>query len=171
MIFFAHPKTASKAVRQLLEQEFGFTRVLGHHDITALRPGPAWTTFAVVRNHWDAWASWFAYGGGRGYDFSPEYIDFWMRRLRGRFYPRANSMYPLDAAGWLDAVLRYETLDADLSWLLGREVTLPQVNVTLARRGRHYSLEYNDRTRDYVAGRFAEEIERYGYEFEDVRTP
>jgi len=179
MVYLAAPKTASKATASVL-RERGFklakhlpnshpVKVLGtkthsHHQTLTEHPGEGWTVFTTVRNHWDTFVSWFTYQNKTGVQFDEAYID---RIASG--YPM---YYPDDDKLWsqytrfADAVLRYESLQEDFNRMLGRATAIPRVNISPGRGGRHYSVYYDDALRLYVAERFREEIEDYGYHFE-----
>ncbi len=163
MVYLAAPKTASKATKEAI-RPFGFEKVKGHHTVFETHPGPDWTVFSTVRNPWDVWVSWFFFSGPRGLPFGIEWIDRW-RDQQSKYYPDPNSLFGL-YAGQSDVVLRFEHLQTDLNGLFGHEVPIPRVNVGPVRKERHYSQFYDDATRDHVATVYAEEIEKYGYEFQ-----
>jgi hypothetical protein len=164
MVYLASPKTASKATKEAL-RPFGFEKVKGHHTVPEEHPGPNWTVFTTVRNHWDAWVSWFFFSGPRGLPFGKAWIRRWLHQQQG-YYPHPSlGMY------WLytrmaDRVFKYENdLERDLQLLISPELVLPKVNVGTLRKGRDYRRFYDDETREYVGKQFATEIEDYGYEF------
>ncbi len=168
MVYLASPKTASKATKEAL-RPFGFEKVKGHHTVISDHPGPDWTVFTTVRNHWDAWVSWFFFSGPRGLPFGVAWIKRWLQQQQ-QYYP-----HPSRGMYWLytnqaDKVLRYEHLQEDLYDLFGWPAypapELTPVNVGALRKGRHYSRFYDDETREFVAEQFADEIEKYGYRFQ-----
>lgn len=133
--------------------------------------------FTVVRNPWDRVISMWA---TTWWDFEPDAcrqadITAFLHQLK----PHPNEAYHslfyheiLDDE--LDFVLRYETMQADLSRMLRKcgqpEVVLPCVWKTYRR---HYSDYYTREARRMVADMFSRDIERFGYRFEDAgrRTP
>jgi len=133
--------------------------------------------FTVVRNPWDRVISMWA---TTWWDFDPEAcrqadIEGFLRQLR----PHPNEAYQslcyhdiLDEP--LDFVLRYETMQADLSRMLQQcghpDVVLPCVWKTCRQ---HYSRYYTPKARRMVADMFSEDIRRFGYRYEDaaMRVP
>ncbi len=163
MVYLASPKTASKATKEAL-RPLGFEKRAGHHTVMP-HPGPGWTVFTTVRNHWDAWVSWFFFAGPRGLPFGQSWIERWLANQRG-YYPWPQEMYGLYTRE-ADRVLRYEHLQEDLNDLFQREVPLPVVNEGVLRKHRPYQPFYDEQTRLWVGQNFSEEIERYGYTFEE----
>ena len=165
LIFLANPRTGSTSVAKAL-MDIGFKQ-LGPHHSTMKDTGVdyGWTTFAVVRNHWDAAVSW-VFGKHLG-----EYkdLDFTI----GTFEFALDNEYVTEHEMWgyhkPDLLVRYEFLELDLDIVLHTlglgPVKLPKENVSKARNGRHYREFYTDETRDYIGNRFKGEIERLGYEF------
>ncbi len=83
-------------------------------------------------------------------------ITQWQHLLVGRLRPR---LAPIAFYA------RFEQLETDWARIcerLGREIVLPQVNVS---KKSHYSEHYDDRLRAIVAERNAPLIERFGYRF------
>lgn len=179
MVYLAHPKTASKATRQLLE-ELGFIRYpegddypmdaaetpTGHHRGLWSHPGPGWFVFTTIRDPWDTWVSWYCFHNPSHLPFGVEYIELLVDRYP-HFYPEPDQLWALHTV-FADRVMRFETLEQDLADVLGQPVVLPRVNVGAARRATkklHYSEFYDDETREYVGSRFKHEIEEYGYTY------
>lgn len=74
----------------------------------------------------------------------------------------------------VDYIGRYESYDRDAAVIFRSagvpEVRLPKKNATRhPEYGRHYSTYYTDLSRDIVARKFALDIEKFGYRFEDRR--
>lgn len=67
-----------------------------------------------------------------------------------------------------DFIGRFESLEQDFRFVCGQigfePSKLLNVNPTTVK-DRHYSTYYNDETRELVAARYADDIERYGYNF------
>ncbi len=165
MVYLAHPKTASKATRQLLEG-LGFVRQGGHHAPLVEHPGPSWVVFTAVRNHWDAWVSWYCCHNPAELPFGVKYIESLVDRYP-YFYPEPERLWALHDT-LADRILRFETIENDLASLLRQPVVLPQVNFGAARKAtkkRHYSEFYDEATREFVGRRWKHEIERYGYSY------
>jgi hypothetical protein len=164
MVYLASPKTASKATRQFLEG-LGFERDGGHHDPLVKHPGPSWTVFTAIRNHWDVWVSWYYFSEVWDRPFGVSWIERFAKRHE-RFITD-DEMWGLHA-NIADRVMRFENLENDLASLLRQPVVLPLVNLGVARKAtkkRHYSEFYDEATRDYVGRRWKHEIERYGYSY------
>jgi Sulfotransferase family len=123
--------------------------------------------FACVRNPWDRMVSYY---------FTPtQQMDAWNRKKFKRVISSAVSIADYlrldqnedDPFKNVDYVIRFENLAEDFRTLCGTlglsPVSLPQYN----RSNRdHYSSYYDDELRELVRARFAPEIERFGYMFE-----
>jgi hypothetical protein len=88
-------------------------------------------------------------------------------------FARPQVDYLVDASGreCVDYVGRFESLEDDYR-VIRERLGLSQRRLPHIRHGTshpHYSLLYSDATRDIVAERFAADIERFGYRFEDRR--
>ena len=170
MIYLAHPRTASTATAAFL-QTIGFEPSHGHHSMM-WSPGCPITedergeyeVFTTIRNHYDTLVSWFHV-----------YLDTALTELpiiEASFYRSLDPKYVKPHSLWwmhmpdADVILRYETLDEDLSLLLGLDVEVPFKNVSRRRGDKHYSAFYSERAREHAEARFSEEIERCGYDFE-----
>lgn len=175
-IFIEVPKTASTSVRAILgspprphlniwqiSQEVDRDRFNGYFK------------FGFVRNPWDRAVSLYERREGlqlRNRMTFGEFID-WMRLASSTCMHPVPHRYQLD---WfvnphgdviVDFIGRYESLERDWARVanrLGIGVALPRVNVNTEKK-RHYTEYYDDRTRAIVAGRFALDIEYFGYEF------
>ncbi len=188
LIYLAQPRTASKSTAEAL-QSVGFVDNTGRvcaspsglHHLTIgeskLDIGTEWTVFCTVRNHWDTVVSWACnLAGGLGYADASE-LDWSLKRIRE---VADNCPWIGECTLWhrhlrdANALVRFETMQGDLSRILaGGGLTMPPLphvdepTVSL-RAGRHYSEFLNDDTANYIADRFAEEIERFGYEYEEA---
>lgn len=166
LVYLAHPKTASKATRQYLLELPEWEKIPGgHHDNHAPRPG--YLTFTVIRNHWDAWVSWYWYSPvqGRGV-FNAAWIDRFAEAHPAYLLLAPDRMWALHENA--DRLLRFERIEQDLADVLQHPVVLPRVNIGAARvasKKRHYSEFYDDETREYVGTRFHREIMEYGYTY------
>lgn len=159
MVFLAHPRTASRATRDLLIEQFGFHREAQHHQHLERHPGCGWTVFTTIRNHYDAWASWY-YKSGNGARMSAALVAK-MIEEKSRYWPDPDRLWSLHS-GVADVILRYETLEADLSEVLGDPVELPRVGGQ-NRNGREYREIITPSAHAYIGTRYAEEIHEYGY--------
>jgi hypothetical protein len=124
--------------------------------------------FTCVRNPWDRMVSYY---------FTPtQNPESWDRKkFRGIIskvvsiadYVRLNENEE-DPFANVDYIMRFENLADDFHTLCKQlkilPATLPQYN--RSTRG-HYSRYYDDELREFVRTRFAAEIERFGYVFEE----
>lgn len=124
--------------------------------------------FTCVRNPWDRMVSYY---------FTPtQSPESWDRKkFRGIIskvvsiadYLRLNENEE-DPFANVDYIMRFENLADDFCTLCNQlkisPATLPQYNRSTRE---HYSKYYDDELREFVATRFAAEIERFGYTFEE----
>jgi hypothetical protein len=124
-----------------------------------------YTVAATVRNHWDHLVSWWCHNPQ---GFGKEclgHFDLWVFR----FATQGNAYHaPHDRFGryteWADVVLRYETLKDDLERLLGESVRLNRIGESDRKPYQHY---FSRELAEFVGWWWEDEIERYGYTFED----
>lgn len=159
MIYLAHPRTASRATRDALIERFGFRRQGQHHSTLGEHPD-GWTVFTTIRNHYDAWASWYCKNARNGERMDAAFVEGFVGR-KDRYFPVEGRMWGLHA-GVADVLLRYESLEADLSALLGADVTLGRVGGE-DRNGRDYREIIEPSAHAYIGYRYEAEIEEYGY--------
>ena len=158
LIFLANPRTGSTSVAKAL-MEIGFEKVGRHHE--GFDMGPAWTTFAAVRNHWDTAVSWVC---AYNYPFTLEFIE----KALDNEYISENEMWGYHRP---TLIVRYENLASELHRTLllhllqDVDLHLPKENTSANRDDRRYRHCYNDETRGYIYDRFKDEILRLGYEF------
>jgi len=124
--------------------------------------------FTCVRNPWDRMVSYY---------FTPtQSLESWDRKkFRGIIskvvsiadYLRLNENEE-DPFANVDYIMRFENLADDFRTLCNQlkisPATLPQYNRSIRE---HYSRYYDDDLREFVRTRFAAEIERFGYTFEE----
>jgi Sulfotransferase family len=124
--------------------------------------------FACVRNPWDRMVSYY---------FTPtQSAESWDReKFHGIIsnaisvgdYLRLNQNEKNPFAN-VDYIMRFENLADDFRAVCNQldisPVTLPQYNRSTRE---HYSKYYDDELRKFVRNRFTEEIERFGYTFEE----
>lgn len=164
MIFLAHPRTASRAVVAALHsvelEHLGFEPhpSTDHHDPLTEHPGPGWTVFTVVRNHFDAWVSWQAFNSKTAHR-SLQATIIWTMQHSG-YFPENERTWALHCKH-ADTVLRYETLQADMTDLLRTPVELPYIG--RSERPTNYRDAYDASARSYVELRFGHEMDELGY--------
>ena len=79
--------------------------------------------------------------------------------------------YLLDVDGSLHVtVLKYETLESDLSVVMGRDISLPNENVSRPKGVSSWREFYTQETADAVYFRFWKDFHRFGYDRESWRT-
>ena len=124
--------------------------------------------FACVRNPWDRMVSYY---------FTPtQSAESWDReKFHGIIsnaisvgdYLRLNQNEKNPFAN-VDYIMRFENLANDFRTVCNQldisPVTLPQYNRSMRE---HYSKYYDDELREFVRNRFTEDIERFGYTFEE----
>lgn len=137
--------------------------------------------FAIVRNPWARAFSWYANSVNEPMlrkelkvDASMPFADFLRERI-GRGALRPQLAWLRDARGGLplDFIGRFETLQRDFATVCAR-LGRPAPPLPHARKGSgaDYREHYDKSTRALVAAAYAEEIELFGYSFDDfVDTP
>jgi hypothetical protein len=172
--FLANAKTASLATAFALNS-LGFKHFGDQHCIPAASGWPqwreidnTWTIFSTVRNHYDVLVSWYFHNTR-----APEASKYFGRPFERFLYEWVDSEWFRDGqmywkrASLCDRILRYETLQTDFSALL-YSCNLPATkielhNVSKNRKGRHWQEFYTDKSLQFVAGIFGEEMKLYGY--------
>ena len=149
--------------------------------------------FSFVRNPWDMTVSMYQYlwhkktGWGPGWrnkhkHFSKLTFEEWVKHPAFKFptIKSANVNSHLSGengtfSSWIacdnstvDFVGRFETLQQDFNTVCDKigipRQELPHINKT---NHKHYTEYYDDETREIVAEKYARDIERFGYEFEE----
>lgn len=164
LLYLPHPRTASTAIEYRLDT-LGFVDPAPgldkHAPLSELREYTGqrysdWTVATTVRNHFDALVSWsFVEGGTFGVGWLEAFAD-------NCPYVTGDRLYPLHLEG-ADTVLRYESLERDLSTWLGGDVTLPALHVSTERQGRPYSEFYDETMCEVVTDAYGAEMDRLGY--------
>lgn len=132
--------------------------------------------FTIVRNPWARAFSWYATRvrratspRARARAASMTFREF-IRRHAGKGGLRTQLSWLRDFEGEvpIDYVGRFETLASDFGAICSR-LRLPQTELPRARKGsgQDYREHYDAETRAMVARVYAEEIERFGYTFDD----
>jgi hypothetical protein len=124
--------------------------------------------FTCVRNPWDRMVSYY---------FTPTQTpETWDRKKFRAIISKALSVPDFlrlnrgesDPFGNVDQIMRFENLDSDFRAVCGAigisVPNLPQYNRSTRE---HYSRYYDDELRELVRARFAPEIQRFGYTFEE----
>jgi Sulfotransferase family len=124
--------------------------------------------FTCVRNPWDRMVSYY---------FTPtQNLETWSRKKFRGIISKALSVPDYlrldddeqDPFANIDYIMRFENLTDDFRMVCGRlhisPPPLPQLNRSTRT---HYSKYYDGELRELVRARFAAEIERFGYTFEE----
>jgi len=140
-----------------------YAKVITPQEMRCLSP---FRVFSIVRNPWDRMVSYW---------HSPHHPPFipmesasakTMEVFLERVQPCVNYW---GCADNVDFILRFEHLETDFTrccdWLGLPRLKLPH---RLGSGRQHYSTYYHDDTRERVAEKFADEIEQFGYTFEDA---
>jgi hypothetical protein len=124
--------------------------------------------FTCVRNPWDRMVSYY---------FTPtQNPEKWDRKKFRRIISKAVSVTDYlrldeeeqDPFANIDYIMRFENLADDFRVVCTAIDISPPVLPKYNRSNReHYSKYYNDELRELVHGRFAAEIDRFGYSFEE----
>jgi hypothetical protein len=124
--------------------------------------------FTCVRNPWDRMVSYY---------FTPtQSPEIWDRKKFRRIISKAVSVADYlrldqgeeDPFANVDYTMRFENLAHDFRTVCGTLGISPGALPRYNRSSReHYSKYYDDELRDLVRARFAAEIERFGYTFEE----
>jgi hypothetical protein len=191
-IFIHIPKTAGTSIETVLgvrgdNKQVDYSIFFGHdlqhltaaelarHERMPQGVFESYFKFAVVRNPWDRVVSEYMYCPD---DYGEDHRAGLRMFLEDRFsrpegpgvHLRPQIDYVTDEQGrtMVDKIVRFENLEEDLEevWrVLGMEgVELPVRKTT---EHYHYSTYHSRRSRHLVSELYAEEIERFGYEFEN----
>jgi Sulfotransferase family len=124
--------------------------------------------FTCVRNPWDRMVSYY---------FTPtQSPEIWDRKKFRRIISKAVSVADYlrldqdeqDSFANVDYIMRFENLADDFRTVCGTLGISPGALPRYNRSSReHYSKYYDDELREVVRARFAVEIERFGYTFEE----
>lgn len=181
-VLFVHVnKTAGTSIERALGLPFQHRTAL---ELRALVGPERWAecfTFAFVRNPWDRVASHYAFRvktDQTGLGDAHLGFNEWVVRAYGardpRYYDQPKMFMPqtdwiTDDAGSMlvDYVGRFESLREDFDEvcrILGREASLPHLKGSPRRN----LAGYTDRAKEVVRSRFAPDIDRFEYRFEDA---
>lgn len=146
------------------------------HVIASEQPSDwmRYTTFSIIRNPWDAFASyyWWALHGAQG-DAAPTVDELLEDRdpaTGWKVVARNWPMLTIDGELAVDHVCRYEQLIPDLTAVLKRVAVdfdgwLPRAKANTERRGTSYRELLSPRQAEIIAEECAPEIEAFGYSY------
>ena len=139
-------------------------------------------TFTMVRNPWDRVVSYYHWLRDQNFDHPAVKLakgeacsGFLSHPLTWRTLQETPArFYMTDARGneVCDTYIRLEHVDQDAETLvehLGFSLRLPRVNESSRRKD--YRSYYNDSDAEFLADICAEDIKRFGYHFDPVKTP
>ena len=169
IVFLAHPRTASVAIKRTLRTLGTCHQINGHHGMDVDKIPSNAMVVAVVRNPWDLFVSWWF---KRRADRSPFYglpLEEFMPLLmehNGQYFKDGKLFY---MAKFANKILSFEHLQAHFDLMLVEVGYSPKdlviANQSAARPKRTYQEHYTKDAKQWVAEHFAEEIKRYGYQF------
>ena len=121
--------------------------------------------FCFERNPWDKVVSYYYWKTVAQDPRIP--FDKWLETAR---LPNEYERYSIDGDVAVDFIGRYEYLDNDLKLIINHLNLTDVPKLTKAKSGvrdstKHYRDYYSPQTRNYVARKFAKEIELLGYDF------
>jgi hypothetical protein len=94
------------------------------------------------------------------------------RFLKEEEWDTNDRFYIIDGQLCIDRVIRYEQLADDLKQVCSHvglpELTLPHLKSGMRQKQHHYSAYYQEQTRDLVAERHRNDIDLFGYRFEQA---
>lgn len=169
LVFLAHPRTASVAMRRTLRELGRLHQIKGHHGMDVNQIPSDALVFATVRNPWDLFVSWwFKRRGERSpfYDLPLEDFIPLLVENNGQFFKGGKLFY---MAEHTNHILSYEHLQAHFDLMLVGVGYSPRdlvvANQSGNRPSRSYQEHYTFTARQWIAEKFAAEIEKYGYQF------
>ena len=144
--------------------------------------------FSIARNPWDRVVSLFSWEARNKPELKPQknffhklgvpFDEFGATTERFREFVNGDwktndRFYMIDDELCVDFMIRYERLADDLAEVCRRvglpTIVLPRLKAGLREAGHHYSEYYDEISRGVVAGRHANDLRLFGYEFERTR--
>lgn len=198
LLFMHVPKTGGGSISRVLRQRdnakvfavSGMSAAVPCREQLELqlpRPVSSYSTVAFVRNPWDWTVSGYLHVTRNlpAFEEPPAFADFlhgaWKEATILQYpqkftTPLAYVAYHTQITPWehlggragsadIDRICTFESLADDARAFLGIEEALPHVNQS---ERRHYSAYYDDHTKNWVAGRHADVIEKFGYRFDQA---
>jgi hypothetical protein len=155
---------------------FGFLKHSPLSEYKEKLPGDSYASlfkFACVRNPWERAISYYfsPYRGVTGFSKS-DFIEFMSTTVPMTYFLRERADQPLaEAPGNLDAIMRFETLQADFDAVCDR-LGLPREALPVRNRSERGEVAtyYDEETVEVVRQAYAEDIELFGYDVPWART-
>jgi len=165
-----------------------------HDDAVTIKrslPPEVWSSyfkFSIARNPWERTLSRFFWNHRNDPALKPKMQILphlggasdelaTARRLFGDFVRHGrldtnDRFYIIDGDLCIDDIIRYECLSDDFARVCAKlgllPMKLPRLKSGIRSREEHYSVYYDDDTRDIVAEKHRKDIELFGYRFETV---
>lgn len=172
LVFIAHPKTASRAVRDAVIR-LGGRQVSSHHgidhEVLEEEKARGASVGCVIRNPYDVMVSWYFHMEAR-HSNTPRPFSKWVREImvNGNGHIENGLYFGFHLC---DTVMRFESLIDDwYGWATKcglKYEPLQYVGVSLKRSYQHYSRWYDEKSRQAVADHFAKEFKLGQYVFEE----
>jgi hypothetical protein len=178
IVYLANPKTASISTSKALLHGAGFMRVNQmagyHHAQPSERLGSEWIVCTAVRNHFDAFVSWYFHMNRHDKGpFSTMFLDSLVGTTErpNHYFPHPHRMWHYQAQ-YATHLLHFESLEADLNAVLSLRdlgpVSLGEENVSVSRARRPYQEFHDLSTRLWIEKRYWEEMGELGYQWEPL---
>ena len=123
--------------------------------------------FCVVRNPWERMVSFYCWSTPR----ASQRIDkkHFLEVGLGRNMPSMWNYISYNNSNQMDYVIRYENLEGSLKEVCHKiGIPFEGLKVTNASKHPHYSEFYNDESLEKIQELYKEDIEYFGYEFEEA---
>jgi chondroitin 4-sulfotransferase 11 len=185
LLWLRVPKTGTRSVAALLRSQFGeklnrdpYAYLWSDYDEEKYKE---YFTFTVVRNPWDRILSSYVYwiverdepsfAECKGMNFK-EFVRWIAQqdldRIDEHFRPQVSFFPPSVEFSY---VAHMENLDQEVATVLQEfGITVEQTPHINGSKHDHYSRYYDEETRGIVSELYKEDIERFGYEFEEQET-
>lgn len=176
-IWFRNAKVCTRTILEVLCQhaEISLSASNVVFDKKACRE---YFKFAFVRNPWDrvvscyankvANSSHYAFRECFGKDFN-YFVEFISKQNLSKTDRHIQLQKDLFPAKELHFIGRFENFEEDFKLVLNalgiKNAVIPHKNIS---NHRHYSTYYNEKTKAMIASKYKEDIELFGYRFEDV---
>jgi len=186
-IAFQHlQKTGGTSITMLIKKKYPnqWLRIGKKHDVFQTKPKGSYS-FVFGRNTYDRIASWWSMIK------SPKHTGEWSsrvnkkastftefvnkcipdKRMADRGMYQLSRIYDPDGEKIVDRICRFENYSSEVIRVFkkaGKRIRLNDIPHELHHQRDHYSGLYTPKTRRLVANVFAEEIEYFDFEFEDM---
>lgn len=176
-VWFRVAKVGTRTIYQTLINNEVFFSVNDYQLPYERKKYKKYFKFAFVRNPWDRVVSCyfnkvvtqghyaFRECFGKGFEYFVEFISRQNLAMADAHIRLQTQLIPLDQ---IDFIGRLENFNEDLLYVLSvlnlHQVNIPHKNKT---KHAHYSTYYNEKTKRIIAEKYRDDIEAFGYQFED----